>query len=234
MSFCRSLDGARSVSSSRQNTEKHGGQKKKVRPQRSHTGRRWAQHTEKVQSTRMITWKEDQKIKLQKFICECIYNWLFFLKTFFSFFSLFNFFFQPIQLCYIEAKHSCYVCSVSVQHAGSSPPPSPPPPSLPPIGARPPLWPRLLWLQEHRDVAHSPTKLAHKLDFPFRNETAKQNTKTSRLLVAWTPVTRSRAAANNLPFLRWPPGVATKTIYIVQTDTVWQTVCYWMCCSFVS
>lgn len=122
MSFCRSLDGARSVSSSRQNTEKHGGQKKKVRPQRSHTGRRWAQHTEKVQSTRMITWKEDQKIKLQKFICECIYNWLFFLKTFFSFFSLFNFFFQPIQLCYIEAKHSCYVCSVSVQHAGSSPP----------------------------------------------------------------------------------------------------------------
>lgn len=122
MSFCRSLDVARSVSSSRQNTEKHGGQKKKVRPQRSHTGRRWAQHTEKVQSTRMITWKEDQKIKLQKFICECIYNWLFFLKTFFSFFSLFNFFFQPIQLCYIEAKHSCYVCSVSVQHAGSSPP----------------------------------------------------------------------------------------------------------------
>lgn len=126
MSFCRPLDVARSVSSSRRNTEKHGCQKKKVRPQRSHTGRRWAQHTEKVQSTRMITWKEDQKIKLQKFICEYIYSWLFFLKTFFSFFSLFNFFFsadtimlhrsKAFLLCLLSLRSTCRFLPLLLLH----------------------------------------------------------------------------------------------------------------------
>lgn len=115
-----------------------------------------------------------------------IYLWIYlqliiFLKNFFQFFFPFLIFFFS-RYNYVTSKQSIPVMSAQSPFNMQVPPP--PPPSLPRIGARPPLWPRLLWLQEHRDVAHSPHK-NRLTNSTFPSETKPLNRTQKRCGYLW-------------------------------------------------
>lgn len=92
------------------------------------------------------TWKEDQKIKLPKFICEYIYNWLIIFYYYYYFLKNSTYFFFS-RYSYVTSKQSILVLSAQSLFNMQDPPPPPLP-----IGARPELWLHPLCLQEHCSI----------------------------------------------------------------------------------